>query len=112
MFDKPLQPEGWVAFADTFQPSDPESDPSIVEPTPPSGVQVHMQPKGRFGKLWREKALLRERLGWALVPSHEGEAMPTIQFDGAVQDFEYGTLLWNGQVCFVLRTDDMSWDMY
>lgn len=113
LFDTLWQPEGWGAFADTFQPSDPDSDPAIVEPTPPSGVQIYMQPKGRFGKLWRENAWLREKLGWAQVPyDGEGQAIPSIRFDGAVQDFEHGTLLWNGGVCFVLRTDDMSWDMY
>jgi len=113
LFDAPWQPEGWGAFADTFQPSDPNSDPAIVEPTPPSGVQVHMQPKGRFGKLWRENAWLQEKLGWAQVPyDEEGQAIPSIHFNGAVQDFERGALFWNGDVCFVLRTDDMSWDMY
>jgi len=108
-----LQSEGWSAFVDTFQPSDPDSDPVIVEPTPPSGVQVYMQPRGRFGKLWRENDWLREKLGWALVPYDEhGHALLSKAFDGVVQDFERGVLLWNGDVCFVLRADDMSWTMY
>lgn len=108
-----LQSEGWSAFVDTFQPSDPDSDPTLVEPTPPSGVQVYMQPRGRFGKLWRENDWLREKLGWALVPYDEdGHALPSKAFDGVVQGFEHGVLLWNGDVCFVLRADDMSWTMY
>jgi len=108
-----LQPDGWGAFADTFEPSDPDSDPAIVEPTPLSGVPVYIQPRGRFGKLWRAHAWLREKLGWALAPyDGKGQAIPGIRFDGAVQDFERGVLFWNGDVCFVLRTDDMSWVMY
>jgi hypothetical protein len=113
LFDTPWQPEGWGAFVDTFQPSDPDSDPTVVEPTPALGVQVYMQPKGQFGKLWRENGWLRDKLGWAQVPyDGEGRAMSSIHFDGVAQDFEHGTLFWNGDVCFVLRTDDMSWDMY
>jgi len=114
LFDHPSQPEGWGAFVDTFQPSDPDSDPTIIEPTPASGVQVHVrQPQGRFGKLWRENAWLREKLGWARVPyDDKGRAIPSIGFNGAAQDFERGVLFWNGDVCFVLRTDDMSWTMY
>ncbi len=109
------QAEGWGAFADTFQPTDPETDPTIVEPTPMSGPggRLYSQPAGRFGKLWRANAWLREELGWALVPyDGKGHALRRIRFNGAVQDFERGVLLWNGDVCFVLRTDDMSWDMY
>ncbi len=109
------QPEAgtWGAFADTFLPPDLSSDPAIVPPTPESGVPVLMQPQGSLGKLWRENAWLREALGWALVPYGEnGEALAVTRFEGVVQDFERGTLLWNGNVCFVLRTSDMSWTMY
>jgi hypothetical protein len=115
LVNTPWQPEGWGAFVATFQPPDPESDPTIVEPTPMSGSggKIYSQPLGRFGKLWRENAWLRESLGWARVPyDEEGQPQSGIGFDGAVQDFEHGVLLWNGDVCFVLRTDDMSWDMY
>jgi hypothetical protein len=113
--DTPWRPEGWGAFVDTFQPSDPESDPTIVQPTPMSGPggEIYSQPLGRFGKLWRENAWLREVLEWAKVPyDDQGQPQSSIRFEGAVQDFERGVLLWNGDVCFVLRTDDMSWDMY
>jgi hypothetical protein len=115
LFDNPWQPEGWAAFVDTFQASDPDSDPDIVEPTPMAGPggKLYSQPLGRFGKLWRENDWLREKLGWALVPYGDtGEELPSLRFDGVAQDFEHGVLLWNGDVCFVLRTDDMSWDMY
>jgi len=105
--------ESWGAFVDTFRPNDPLSDPGIVEPTPPAGVQVYAQPTGRFGKIWRENPWLREKLGWALVP-YAADARPLASnpFAGAAQDFERGALLWNGGVCFVLRIDDMSWTQY
>ena len=95
LFDTPWQPEGWGAFVDTFQPSDPDSDPTIVEPTPASGVQVHMQPKGRFGKLWRKSAWLREKLGWAVVPYDDDQALPAIGFGGAGVDREGSKIDYN-----------------
>lgn len=106
------QAQGWGAYVDTFQPSDPDSDANVIVPTPAPGEPLLVQPTGRFGKLWRENAWLREKLGWAVVPNPQDEREPVSSFTGAVQDFEGGILLWNGHVCFVLRTDDMSWDMY
>jgi hypothetical protein len=106
------KPGGWGAFTDTFVPTDADSDPQIVAPTPQAGGQVYTQPTGRFGKLWRGSPLLRERLGWAMSPSTQRNASPVLRFTGAVQDFDGGTLFWNGTTCFVLRTDDMSWIMY
>jgi hypothetical protein len=58
-------------FDDTWTPSEPESDPSIV---PPAGVY---QPIRGFGKVWRNNAVVRERLGWALAPERG--------FEGAYQ---------------------------
>ncbi|MGB9880406.1 MAG: hypothetical protein ACPLRM_06560 [Anaerolineae bacterium] len=107
-----LQPEGWGAFIDTFQPSDSEASPSVVEPTPVPGGPLYVQPPGRFGKLWRENAWLREKLGWAVIPNPKDQKSPVSHFNGALQDFERGVLFWDGVICFVLRTDDMSWDMY
>jgi hypothetical protein len=107
-----LQPQGWGAFVDTFEPTDPDSDPTVIVPTPAPGGQRLVQPTGRFGKLWRQNAWLRDTLGWAVLQSPEGEAQPILGFNGAAQDFEGGVLFWNGHVCFVLRTDDMSWDIY
>ena len=109
----PFQEEGWSAFVDTYREGEPASDASIVEPTPASGVPVYMQPTGRFGKVWRENSWLRMRLGWALVPFDSGgNPLSAQKYGGVVQDFEHGALLWNGDVCFVLRTADMSWTMY
>ena len=110
-FDQ-LQPHGWGAYVDTFQPSDPDSDPSAVVPTPSPSGPLLVQPTGRFGKLWRENAWLRETLGWAVAPDPKNVASAVASFSGAVQDFERGVLFWNGNICFVLRIDDMSWDIY
>jgi len=70
-------------------------------------------PPGRFGKVWRDNPWLKEKLGWAVPMSGtSGEQGLIHPFGGAVQDFERGVLFWNGNVCFVLRLDDMSWTMY
>lgn len=50
----------WLAFADTFNEGDPETDPAIIAP---SGF---LQPKRGFGKVWREHPEVRDALGWGL----------------------------------------------
>jgi hypothetical protein len=115
LFNGYQESEGWGAFVDTFQPSDPDTDPLVVEPTPMPGPggKIYSQPAGRFGKLWRENSWLRDKLGWARVTyDGQGQALSKIPFNGVVQDFQRGVLLWSGDVCFVLRTDDMSWLLY
>lgn len=52
----------WVQFDDTWSEGQPESDPGIV---PPAGLY---QPIRGFGKLWRDNAAVRDKLGWALAP--------------------------------------------
>jgi hypothetical protein len=53
-------PDGqWQRFADTWTEAEAESDPTL---TPPAGLY---QPIRGFGKVWREHAGVRERLGWA-----------------------------------------------
>jgi hypothetical protein len=49
-------------FDDTWTEDQPESDPALV---PPAGL---IQPIRGFGKVWRENARVRERLGWGLAP--------------------------------------------
>jgi hypothetical protein len=49
-------------YQDTWMEGQAESDPLIV---PPSGLY---QPVRGFGKLWRETAGVRDKLGWATVP--------------------------------------------
>ncbi|MEK9163532.1 MAG: hypothetical protein AAB261_09510 [Chloroflexota bacterium] len=55
----PIPNGQWLKFPDTFTASDPQSDPSLVEPT---GL---LQPKGGFGKVWRANPNVRAALGWA-----------------------------------------------
>lgn len=49
----------FAMFDDTWTEGDPESDPAFV---PPAGL---LQPIRGFGKLWRENAGVRDKLGWA-----------------------------------------------
>jgi hypothetical protein len=60
-----------AVFADTWTDAEPESDPGIV---PPAGLY---QPIRGFGKVWRNNAEVRDRLGWATGPE--------AGFDGAYQ---------------------------
>ncbi|MBC7264526.1 MAG: hypothetical protein H5T64_09280 [Chloroflexi bacterium] len=101
----------WEAWADTYLPGDPDMDPSITPPTPEAGRYLY-QPTGRFGKLWRSQPNLRERLGWAVKESGQESDSLIKTFSGALQDFAGGLIYWNGAVSFVLRTDDMTWDLY
>lgn len=103
---------GWGAYVDTFRSGDVESVPDLVPPGGKEGQLPLLQPTGRCGKLWRENGWLRDRLGWALGTHPDSRTEVATPFAGAVQDFSGGALLWNGNVCFVLRIDDMSWDMY
>jgi hypothetical protein len=50
----------WAAFADEWDPGEPENDPTLQ---PPSGFY---QPVRGFGLVWREQPGVRDRLGWAL----------------------------------------------
>jgi hypothetical protein len=47
-------------FADEWDPSQPDHDPSLV---PPDGLY---QPVRGFGLVWRQNPEVRERLGWAV----------------------------------------------
>lgn len=53
---------GYEQYEDTWTDAEPESDPGM---TPPAGLY---QPTRGFGKLWRERPNVRDRLGWALAP--------------------------------------------
>lgn len=69
----------WLAFPDTFQEGDPETDPTL---TPPSGFQ---QPKRGFGKVWRENQNVRDALGWGLDFERPYSALVT---DYSIGDFD------------------------
>jgi hypothetical protein len=65
-------------FKDTWTADEPDRDPAL---TPPTG---RFQPICGFGKLWRENATVRERIGWATAPEQ--------RFEGAWQSLESETL--------------------
>jgi hypothetical protein len=49
----------WITFPDGWDASQPSSDPSLVVPG------GRYQPVDSIGKIWRENADVRNRLGWA-----------------------------------------------
>jgi len=53
----------WRAYTDTFLDGEPEFDPNL---TPPSADRY--QPKRGFGKLWRNTADIKDKLGWGTTP--------------------------------------------
>jgi len=81
----------WEQFDDTWSSDEPEWDTHIVSPA------GRFQPKRGFGKVWREQAQVRERLGWAL----EEESARAL----FVQPFERGELIrLDGQDYVLLQT--------
>jgi hypothetical protein len=58
LYDDNVSPH-WQTMVDDWEPDMPETDPEIV---PPPGL---FQPVRGFGKVWRERPGVRERLGWA-----------------------------------------------
>lgn len=52
----------WITFPDTWDASQPANDQNLI---PPSG---RYQPVDSIGKVWRENADVRSRLGWAYEP--------------------------------------------
>jgi LysM repeat protein len=52
----------WETFVDTWDASQPSNDPGIIPPA------NRYQPERGIGKLWREQAAVRRRLGWAYEP--------------------------------------------
>lgn len=94
---------GTFAVASSAPSASPSCSPVIAANTDTS----HVPPPGRFGELWCANPWLQKRLGWAVAQESGGGS-----FEGAVQDFELGVLLWDGELCFALRIDDMSWAIY
>jgi len=75
----------WLVFADTWQESEPESDPSIVAP---DGLH---QPIRGFGKIWRDNPEIREALGWGLDPEF-GHLTRYRFFEGEMVETEDGEM--------------------
>jgi len=73
----------WFCYNDTFQEGEAEIDASLV---PPEG---QYQPRRGFGKLWRARDDLNNRLGWALTPEFELTSNYTYIAGGTVQGGQY-----------------------
>jgi LysM repeat protein len=73
----------WVTYPDTWQTGEMESDPGI---TPPTG---RYQPVQRIGKVWRDNADVRAKLGWAYSPQQA--------FTGRMQWPSGSDAVWAGQ---------------
>jgi hypothetical protein len=73
----------WTVYEDTFEEGQPESDPSIVPPTP------LLQPMRGFGKLWRDNPEVRDELGWAETPEFGYVSNYEYHPGGEVVDGEY-----------------------
>lgn len=89
----------WTLVPD--ESSLPPDAPLMVEPIPRTGPCFPAT--GRHGWLARATAGAEKRDGW----SRTSETI----FEGAIQQFEGGWLLWNGNVCFVLFADS-TWTMF
>ena len=85
----------WQSFADTWDNSQIEEDPTIV---PPSGFY---QPKRGFGKVWREQSGVRDKLSWATAPERG--------FAASWQAFEGGMMLWSDHQGTVVLYNDGTW---
>ncbi|HUS15827.1 MAG TPA: hypothetical protein VM536_12515, partial [Chloroflexia bacterium] len=79
IYELDSNPLNWFRFADTWQDGDPTGPFS----TPIAGLY---EPIRGFGKLWREQADVRSRLGWGLDPETGVSGVVT-------QEFEHGTML-------------------
>jgi hypothetical protein len=70
LFDDGNSPQ-WSAFADEWDPGEPESDPNLEIPA------GYNQPVRGFGSIWRDEPGVRERLGFAL--GHEVASNTAVQ---------------------------------
>jgi hypothetical protein len=78
-------------FDDAWDDTQPFDDPTLI---PPDGLY---QPVAGFGKVWREEAGVRDRLGWA-TESETGSA-------GEIQPFQRGEMVWR-------EAEDLIWVFY
>ena len=77
----------WTPLGDTYRDGE-----ELSRVRAPEGLQA---PERGFGKLWREHPGLRERLGWAVGPERE--------FEGWLQDFSNGFMVWTGVDQWLIR---------
>ena len=80
----------------------PESDPSII---PPAGL---FQPVRGFGKVWREDADLRARLGWAVAPEQSYDLVYQAEARTSLPSVSYVTR----PDAAVLQMMDFTWTVF
>jgi hypothetical protein len=72
-------------------------DPETPDPAPTAAPSGKIEPRGRFGKVWREAPSVRQRLGWAIEPEKLGGAWdqdPKLALNGSWQEFTNGRMYW------------------
>ncbi len=93
----PTQGE-WICYDDPFVEGEMELDPAMEPPadSPTNSTFVSVYPQARvqqpirgFGRLWREHAELRDRLGWALTAEIEHNTRREYLAGGTVQNGAY-----------------------
>jgi hypothetical protein len=84
----------WERYPDAFEEGMAERDPTI---SPPGGK---LQPERGFGKVWREQAAVRERIGWALAPESPADVQ--------VHPFERGAMLRLGVAAYALVGEEQG----
>jgi uncharacterized protein with LGFP repeats len=80
----------FVRVSDMWRPGQPEPSPQV----PPRGLY---EPLERFGKIWREGAGVKDRLGWAIEPEKSGGTWSPDSLNalnGAAQGFQRGMMYW------------------
>ena len=86
----------WARFVDAWSPD----EVTIPGEPPPPGLY---RPQRAFGKLWRENATVRERLGWGTAVEQP--------YDGRLQRFERGLMLRSAGSVIVLY-EDGGWQRF
>jgi hypothetical protein len=92
---------GWASFADEFKDGMKERDGSL---SPPAGLT---EPIRGFGLIWRDKADVRPRLGWALAAEQGYNA--AIQADSAAAPDTVVYLQGVDGSIYALTSRDMRW---
>lgn len=81
----------WSSYPDTYTGAE------TVTPGP--GEPVH-----GFGKVWRETPTLHDAIGAATAPEKSS--------DGAIEDFDHGTLVWTADRIIYTLYSDGTWEKY
>jgi len=93
----------WITIPDTWDASQPSSDPNITAPA------NRYQPVDAIGKVWREVPDVRERLGWAYEPQTSFQGMYQFYAPNSGGDSHYSFIYhgkWN--LVLLLNSVDMG----